>query len=1077
MEVQKLAPLKGAGPGHEHEMSSDDDDMSTEGPPRLRLYDIGRKVVLGIRMQPVTNGVSVKDLKLRSQRRYELKYFPMETEEREFLEEAFRAHVLMFKSQSVLSRVCQALRLDRGVSNSNKVGIDVRLSGFGKAAEAIHMMKFYTSRHLYAEHIAPLKQAVNRVEGQYEALKKQFNVCRAEYLNELTLLRDVTRDRPNPEECIEKGGGDDDIRTFFDPTKTLTEAELSFVTKVVKEKLKMIFDVRPDSQANLTQVTAMIERDEGNQVARLQTQLDEQEGQIRDLKAQIHKLQNTENTEAAPAPAKGGGGAEGKMIDVLESQIEDFRDTIKEQNKKLALFEALRVEHESLKTVSEHCRAELIDVRANLHRALAENGELGKTLKAKDDTIEKGKALIETLKSDKKTLKARLDRLYAKLQEQQQRVPAQRRRVTGDAATASTSKQSCFDAAAISEASVSFGSRKGVDRQLDEIKEMQLQTEIENDVDGDLGDITSSSSSDSGPVMQSRNTTSGKGNRKNSRLPPGISRSIRQVEAQRIAQNAMQEAKKLKQVTKSAFCDVKDEVGPDEERLLMSPASLSREQLQSLHGEAEQTQVLLAKALEDATASHLESAQSQEDYANSMVTICDLRRKLRELEFQTFCAAILLDVVNFGIQPGSTAMQAIEGHCKQLCGKLEDASQSNVALLHKVFALQCQARATVKLFHSDSGTDAVKEGVAQLAKLADGKELPQLPPAVQHAVDRLTSKTVTPRAMQKKQEMIEAARRSSLSGMALKLVDALEDKEESSSDDEKIQVRKTLTEPLTLSPNHSVQQPNKRVHTGLLVRPGTRQGKNKTDKVDDHLQVSVQESRPAFRRTSMQERRCASRALTVQTSMQEMQESQPDSNSPIGSASMQESQPASRARTEISMVQEPQSSHSTASQEQSASEGTAAQAAQDLPARFPKTGLAPLARIDTFCEPGQMSPSWSPKQIVSKGKAYVAASRQRMASPEQFAADSERSIPPVGTSSHEASPGGKMPVINNSSKKQPTENCAGFGRPVTPFGVGEAAGVRRSVTPFGVGEEERSLKMPSPRGAPASTRLTRKIAA
>eukprot|EP00931_Biecheleriopsis_adriatica_P062511 TRINITY_DN3769_c0_g1_i10.p1 TRINITY_DN3769_c0_g1~~TRINITY_DN3769_c0_g1_i10.p1 ORF type:complete len:1041 (-),score=227.95 TRINITY_DN3769_c0_g1_i10:7-3129(-) len=1038
MEVQKLAPLKGAGPGHEHEMSSDDDDMSTEGPPRLRLYDIGRKVVLGIRMQPVTNGVSVKDLKLRSQRRYELKYFPMETEEREFLEEAFRAHVLMFKSQSVLSRVCQALRLDRGVSNSNKVGIDVRLSGFGKAAEAIHMMKFYTSRHLYAEHIAPLKQAVNRVEGQYEALKKQFNVCRAEYLNELTLLRDVTRDRPNPEECIEKGGGDDDIRTFFDPTKTLTEAELSFVTKVVKEKLKMIFDVRPDSQANLTQVTAMIERDEGNQVARLQTQLDEQEGQIRDLKAQIHKLQNTENTEAAPAPAKGGGGAEGKMIDVLESQIEDFRDTIKEQNKKLALFEALRVEHESLKTVSEHCRAELIDVRANLHRALAENGELGKTLKAKDDTIEKGKALIETLKSDKKTLKARLDRLYAKLQEQQQRVPAQRRRVTGDAATASTSKQSCFDAAAISEASVSFGSRKGVDRQLDEIKEMQLQTEIENDVDGDLGDITSSSSSDSGPVMQSRNTTSGKGNRKNSRLPPGISRSIRQVEAQRIAQNAMQEAKKLKQVTKSAFCDVKDEVGPDEERLLMSPASLSREQLQSLHGEAEQTQVLLAKALEDATASHLESAQSQEDYANSMVTICDLRRKLRELEFQTFCAAILLDVVNFGIQPGSTAMQAIEGHCKQLCGKLEDASQSNVALLHKVFALQCQARATVKLFHSDSGTDAVKEGVAQLAKLADGKELPQLPPAVQNAVDRLASKTVTPRAMQKKQEMMAAARRSSHSSMALKLVDVVEDNEESSSDDEPIPAQRTLTGPH--SPNSSMQQPNRRVLTGPLVRPGTRQGKNKTDKVDDQLQVSMQESRPA------------SRAFARLTSVPDPK---PASRTSTGPALMQESQPASRATTVNAAMQEPQSPHRAASQERSASKTTAAQTLQEPLARFGNTGRAPVLPTDTFSEPGQMCPPCPPQRKPSTGRpAHIASNRQRVASAERLAADSEMCIPLVGNSASQ------MPVIKTSSRKQSVEDSAGFGRSVTPFAVGEAA---------------RSPKMSTPRDAPASTRMTRKI--
>lgn len=150
----------------------------------------------------------------------------------------------------------------------------------------IHQVKFCTVRTCWREVIRPMKAEMDRTNCAYKRLKEQFHETRTEYLREVTMLRDSTRLRGDPESAIKVESKSFDVITLFDPIKALSPHEADFALKVVTEKLKMIFEQNPTVTQTIDfgQVQMLKSLVESNEVKKLRAALQQKVQELENVK-------------------------------------------------------------------------------------------------------------------------------------------------------------------------------------------------------------------------------------------------------------------------------------------------------------------------------------------------------------------------------------------------------------------------------------------------------------------------------------------------------------------------------------------------------------------------------------------------------------------------------------------------------------------------------------------------------------------------------------------------------------------------------------------------------------------------
>eukprot|EP00930_Biecheleria_cincta_P002994 TRINITY_DN103939_c0_g1_i1.p1 TRINITY_DN103939_c0_g1~~TRINITY_DN103939_c0_g1_i1.p1 ORF type:complete len:1020 (+),score=221.82 TRINITY_DN103939_c0_g1_i1:79-3138(+) len=407
-----------------------EDDTAVRQRAKNKLQNVVRKIIKGIRDKPHENGVSLKDLADRYRCRFEGHPLEIDGEEKKFVLELLRADPLMFKVTMAIERVQRSLELHRAtqgklIEDDEK---NIRQAGLNSAVEAVYKMKVFTARHLWSKEIEPLRDKLDTLGRLHESLKNRFNDTRAEYLKEVSELRDAARGRTLPGTADDTG-----VKLFFDPVTALNEQELTFMTEAISEKLKMIFEHDPNVKINPSQLQAMLGKQEGNELRQLRATIEQRDEEVKQLKAKIKRLEMG-LTQAVPAstPAAAPPGANNKMIQLLEEQVEDLRAQIREDQSAAKKLLILEPEHEDLQRAYDAEIAERLHVQAKLE---ATEKKVQEAEEGKAEVKKCFEAKLEAVELEKQELTSQVSRQQKALDVASKRrsVRAKTRKITLDA--------------------------------------------------------------------------------------------------------------------------------------------------------------------------------------------------------------------------------------------------------------------------------------------------------------------------------------------------------------------------------------------------------------------------------------------------------------------------------------------------------------------------------------------------------------------------------------------------------------------------------------------------------------------
>lgn len=692
--------------------SDSDDGSDRESPwedrPKQCMYHAAQKVLQAIRLKPQKDGIGYTEVAAKSRRRYELRYNPAECDEMKFIDDALSAFELMFKSTSLVRGVGQALRLNDDVDKHR---------GFGKAAKAIHKSKFYTIRYCWEKKIFPLKQELSTLTKIYQGLKKQFTQVRSEYLQEVAVLRDLARTREDPE-CILPSKKQADVRYFYDPVTSLSAEELEFVTHVVSEKLKMIFEVDKDAQGrvNTAQLDAMNATNHANRERKLQETIKMQEEQIKELKAQNKLLQQDLSRPGGSALASSGNPLQ-HMLEAQESHIEELQETIASLRPVTKALEEVTHERDALHSAHEREQKSCDALTVRVGEMEAEREALRLKVKQEAD--------------NRKQLEDQVSRQQRLLAQYNQKNNAKSRYLRDDGGSQATQD----DAA-------------GTQQQ----RELQTENEV----------LRSESFR-----LQQKVATLG---------------SFRQQHAQSVADSAVADAKYFKKMFELGYSSdsSEDDDSDDSNRLHGADSFKVRtysEKLQALHREADEVSERLQQELQLYEESRSDSA-SGDEHTRYIDVISELRRKGQRIEYEVFSNSIFLEAARFGIKEGSKLFRTIGDHCKRLGHKLIETAEANSRLVAQLGMMQQKAALTIRQLRRSSASE-VQQGLDELEQitnhdLASDMTAPfNSPPRLsklQESVKRLQygKAVMSEQAAMKRQERLNYARMKQQLSMQIK---------------------------------------------------------------------------------------------------------------------------------------------------------------------------------------------------------------------------------------------------------------------------------------------------------------------
>lgn len=765
---------------------------------RCKLKTAVRSVITFIKSQPRENGVSLKDMADRYRFRFEGHPLELSGEESKFVLDVLRADPLMFKTTAAIIKVQRSLELHWVAEKDDDRS--VRVAGLDSAVEALYKIKLFTARHLWQKEVEPLREKYSTLQRLHENLKIRFNDTRTDYLREISEFRDAKgRTLPHEVAKIDDAG----IKLFFDPVTSLSDEELSFLTKAVSEKLKMIFDHDPNVQVNPAQIQAMLGKQEGNEVSKLKEIIEQRDAELKELKAKVRRLEMG-LPAAAPAANAGSGqpGANNKMIKVLEDQIEDLRDKIKEDQSAAKRLSVLELEHEDLQRAYDGEVEERLRVQARLE--LADN-KLQEVEQGKAEAKKTLEAKLEAIELEKKELTSQVSRQQKALDVASKRrsVRAKTRKATLDASKFDSGCQRMRQLAeetfangdhpemftrspkgglGIVGTAASSCQREDLPDTYDEegaddvLDALDLEEERDNQLLTAVKDVERTN--------KRLTTECASLKAENCRLNDEVQvqkealGSLRKSQAKQFADSALEDVRQLRMMAFDS--NPPSPVAPSRREEVLSqslPPAAQLDLVEKLAHEAKFLQEKAASVSEDLELSLQEAGANWEEDAEKAATIHNLRRQARELKFQTFsheaqleAARSNLEIAN-GRSPmlsgGGPLMQVLQDMQGNLMSKLEDSANANMVMVNWVNDTQQKSkdiiqklRDSAKRLHSKQSDEDLQasllmdlEGVVSEDAFAGGK------PSFTALVERLHSGYVlTERQLAQRQKITEESR-------------------------------------------------------------------------------------------------------------------------------------------------------------------------------------------------------------------------------------------------------------------------------------------------------------------------------
>jgi len=274
-------------------------------------------------------------------------------------EAAFIGRVL--SSPSLMRRACFMLRPFAAVAEGAE-GAGGHLKILSIAARTIHQVKVLTARTAWKhvlEIVAPLRCETDMARRRHQALQRQFNETRVAYLKEVVAMRDEIRVRGDPESVLQLQCKSLDVTFFLDPMVMLLPHELDFASKVVAEKLKMIFEANPTVTTTIDsgQVDKLMEHLESEELQRLRAALKRKTEEV----ASIKKNEEVREAESSEFTVR-------KITASYEDELREMKERVREAE------EALRVETQNLREARRRCdeSGQAVARALELHTALEE---------------------------------------------------------------------------------------------------------------------------------------------------------------------------------------------------------------------------------------------------------------------------------------------------------------------------------------------------------------------------------------------------------------------------------------------------------------------------------------------------------------------------------------------------------------------------------------------------------------------------------------------------------------------------------------------------------------------------------
>lgn len=321
----------------------------------------------------------------------------------DFIGQVLRSVPLMVKSTNMMQKLHEPLFSDQPLDRVGFVNL---------GAKMVHEVKMATAQTCWYDHVRPLREEVQERKLRHKSIEEQYKEARSAYLEEVTTLRATQRPmRPDPESWLAIKQTDDpkDVKWFYEPTAYLSEDERKFALDVVKEKIKMIFEVNPEvaQQMDFGQVDNMLNRVESDELAQVRRVLKNKNAELQELKKVL------KDTQKGHAPSSKGSGA-GKyapqsdfvdqVISSLEQKLEDCRTELCNEQHSL---ESTRQELEELQgefnQMQDYVKSETVE-KAALHSQLQllcdERDGLAEQLDELKKTVRDQATKIKTLEKD-----------------------------------------------------------------------------------------------------------------------------------------------------------------------------------------------------------------------------------------------------------------------------------------------------------------------------------------------------------------------------------------------------------------------------------------------------------------------------------------------------------------------------------------------------------------------------------------------------------------------------------------------------------------------------------------------------
>ncbi|CAJ1364851.1 unnamed protein product [Effrenium voratum] len=680
-----------------------------------RLRRVARKVIADQRKSRAERGgVALKDIAVRSRILYEEHPTSLEGQEADFVRGVLSANPLLFKVTWTL----------RGLAKAGPPR--------GEAVTALHKVKLYTARFLWARQIRPLKEKLDQAERLYSQLKERFSATRCEYLKEVSELRDHARPERNEEDDYIRRPSRSDIRLFYDPVTCLSEDELSLVTKALTEKLKMMLEKDPSLQVNTSQLQSMLGRHEGAEMRRLREQLQQRDVEVLELHKQLEGLQEL-FAESVP----GGGAALAELdrqratVDFLTKQVEELKDHLKAEAAKgcAEKLETLQLEQQELRAAYES----EVDDRLKLQK---QEEEL--------------QAQLRTAASAQATSEARLEDLMMELAEVQLQREELRRKLHDLTAKAAERRSS-------------LRSHKS---------SVQLEdSPLPNEVDGS--------------PLQSSPSLSASLFKMDALMP---SPSMRKAKVKVVAPERSESQRFMVEKLKEENANVKEENAGlllECEAMKERLGELRHQQAARLSEEACQAAGRLrqvAQAVEFASevstggsgnanlpSAELEEALSQLRHRAEEVAKCleqatnpaeveSLQRDARELEVTIFAQEVMLDACRVTDDADRTQLPRIQAFCNAALSKLMDSASANVVLVRRINDMQSRMREAIQ--RPGESTAAVETGLKELEEVHEEDVFASDVFSHDEQEKRLAQQEVLERAVQRLHEGVAPTPRS-----------------------------------------------------------------------------------------------------------------------------------------------------------------------------------------------------------------------------------------------------------------------------------------------------------------------------